>query len=180
MDEILYEGKFLKLGRIQSSNWEYVSRVNAKGVVAVLAVTDDRKFLAVEQFRPPLGKKALELPAGLAGDQPLKEDEPLLTAAKRELYEETGYEAKKWWSLLVGPTSSGMTDETITFFLATQLTRVSERERHGVDGEDIRLHLIPVAEAIDFLSKKGDEGVAVDFKIYAALYVARQHPMFPA
>ncbi len=180
MDQILYEGKYLKLGHDEGQTWEYVTRANAKGVVAVLAVTDDRKFLVVEQYRPPIGKSALELPAGLAGDDPYKADEPLLSAAKRELYEETGYEAKEWRSLFVGPSSSGMSDEMITFFLATGLTRVSEREHHGVGGERIKLHIVSVGETVDFLQKKTDEGLVVDFKIYAALYVARQHPLFPA
>ncbi|MEM1294293.1 MAG: NUDIX hydrolase [Verrucomicrobiota bacterium] len=179
MDHVLYEGKFLKLGHDEGKSWEYVSRANATGVVAILAVTENREILVVEQFRPPLGKKVIELPAGLAGDEPLKEEEPLVSAAKRELYEETGYEAKKWWSLLVGPTSSGMTDETITFFLATELTRISERDRFGVGGEDIKLHHVPIGEVLDFMRRQTEEGKGVDFKIYAALYVARQHPMYP-
>jgi len=113
--EVLYPGRFIQLRRVDG--WEFASRANAKGVVGVLAVTAEREIVLVEQFRPPLGRFVVELPAGLAGDEPLKEDEPLLSAAQRELLEETGYQARKWFSLGDGPSSAGLTDEMITFFL---------------------------------------------------------------
>lgn len=175
---MLHQGRYLNLKSVDG--WEYASREGATGVVAILAVTEARDILLVEQERPALGKKVLELPAGLAGDDPTKPDEPLLSAAKRELNEETGYDAKKWWSLLDGPSSAGLTDEWITFFLATELTKVRDVSLYGVGRERIKLHVVPVAEAIDFAERRRrDEGVAVDFKIHAALMAARRHAMFP-
>jgi len=178
-DELLFEGRFLSLHKKTGRNWEYAARKYCKGIVGILAVTDRREIVLTEQFRPAVTKRVFELPAGLAGDDPLKPDEPFLSAAKRELLEETGFEARKWWSLLDGPSSAGLTDETITIFLATGLVRVAERDTHGVEGESIKVHLVPVAEVLDFLRRQQEDGAAVDFKIFASLYVAARHPMSP-
>lgn len=175
--EILHAGRFVELRR--SDGWEFASRANASGVVAVLAVTSQREILLVEQFRPPLGRAVVELPAGLAGDEPLQKNEPLLTAAKRELVEETGYEARSWYSLGDGPSSAGLCNEMITFFLAVGLIKVRELDHFGVGRERIRLHCVRIGEVRDFLASRQKEGSAVDFKICAALYMAQAHPMMP-
>ncbi|MCB1236424.1 MAG: NUDIX hydrolase [Verrucomicrobiae bacterium] len=167
--DTLHQGKHLHLH--SRKGWEFVVRPNAKGVVAVLAVTDDRFVVLTEQFRPPVGRKVIELPAGLAGDLPTQEDEPLVTAAKRELLEETGYEAKNWTRLTEGPSSAGLTSEVITFFHATGLTRIGDGG--GVRGEDIKVHFIPIADVKNWCEKRERDGVLTDFKIYAALYLAR-------
>jgi ADP-ribose pyrophosphatase len=175
---VLHAGRFLELR--SRGGWEYAARANASGVVGVLAVTPDREILLVEQFRPPVGKFVLELPAGLAGDEPLKEDEPLLAAARRELLEETGHEARRWFSLGDGPSSAGLTDETVTLFLALEVRPVRELEHFGVGNERIRLHRVRIAEVPDFLARSQRDGIAVDFKIAAALYLAQRHPMLEA
>lgn len=167
--EMLLEGKHLHMMR--RGKWEYATRRKASGVVCILAVTDDRQVVLVEQYRPPIGKKVFELPAGLAGDIPYQEEEPLVSAAKRELKEETGYEAKNWTRLSDGPSSAGLTDEMITFFYATGLTRMTAGG--GDHTEDIRVHHVPIAEVRDWCQRREYEGGVVDFKIYAALYMAR-------
>lgn len=168
--EILYEGRFLTYCKTEKG-WEYVTRSNAKGCVAILAVTDDKRVVLVEQFRPPVGRKVIELPAGLAGDIPLQEDEPLLTAAKRELKEETGYEAKNWTRLSEGVSSAGLTDEYVTMFYATGLTRMTDGG--GVGSEDIRVHFVHLTDVTKWCREKQDEGAHVDFKIFAALYLSK-------
>ncbi|MCG8599288.1 MAG: NUDIX hydrolase [Verrucomicrobiales bacterium] len=168
--ETVHEGKFLNYCRTESG-WEYVTRSNAKGCIAVLAVTDDKRVVLVEQYRPPVGKSVIELPAGLAGDIPLQEDEPLLSAAKRELKEETGYEAKNWKTLGVTPSSAGLTDEMNTIFYATGLTRMTEGG--GVGGEDITVHFVNQFDVPKWCEDRRREGKLVDFKIFAALYLAR-------
>lgn len=175
--QILHTGRFLEMR--SRDGWEFVTRANASGVVGVLAVTALREVLLVEQFRPPIGRAVIELPAGLAGDEPLQKEEPLLTAAKRELLEETGYEARSWYSLGDGPSSAGLTDETVTLFLASGLLKVRELDHFGVGRERIRLYCVPIGEVRDFLAKRQKEGVAVDFKIAAALYLSQTHPMMP-
>ena len=164
-----YEGRFLSYLETEKG-WEYVTRSNAKGCVAILAMTDDKRIVLTEQYRPPVGRKVIELPAGLAGDIPLQEEEPLLTAAKRELKEETGYEAKNWNVLTEGPSSAGLSDEIITLFYATGLTRM--HDGGGVAGEDIRVHFVHRADVVRWCKDRQAEGLLVDFKIFAALQLS--------
>ena len=169
-EEILHEGKFLSYLRSESG-WEYVSRSNAKACVAILALTDDKRIILVEQFRPPVGRNVIELPAGLAGDIPLQEEEPLVVAAKRELKEETGYVAKNWTSLMEGVSSAGLTDEKSTIFYATGLTKMTEGG--GVAGENIKVHFVHQGDVNNWCRDRIAEGKDVDFKIFAALQLAR-------
>ncbi|MEC8824641.1 MAG: NUDIX hydrolase [Verrucomicrobiota bacterium] len=168
--EEIYRGKFLTY-RKTSANWEYVTRSKAKGVVAILAITDDKQVVLTEQYRPPVGRNVIELPAGLAGDIPLQEEEPLVTAAKRELKEETGYEAKNWTMLSEGTSSAGLTDEFVTMFYATGLTRMTQGG--GVGGENIKVHFVHQADVTKWCRDRQSEGNYVDFKIFAALHLAK-------
>ncbi|HRQ89395.1 MAG TPA: NUDIX hydrolase, partial [Bacteroidia bacterium] len=173
MDEggqTIHEGRFLSFRRTEAG-WEYVTRRNAKGCVAILAVTDDQRVVLVEQYRPPVGRRVVELPAGLAGDIPLQEEEPLVVAAKRELKEETGYEAKHWTMLMEGTSSAGLTDEMNTVFLATGLVKVAEGG--GVAGESIRIHLVHRSDVVKWCRDRQAEGMRVDFKIFADLHLAK-------
>lgn len=163
---IRYRGQHLEF-RETEHGWEYVVRPNAKGCVAILAVTDDKKIVLTEQFRPPVDCRVIELPAGLCGDIPLQEDEPLETAARRELKEETGYEAKVWRKLFEGPSSAGMSNEFITIFQASKLTRMTEGG--GDSSEDIKVHIIDLADLSSWCADRQSEGMMVDFKIFAAL-----------
>src|SRR5437763_12448041 len=90
-EQIISQGKHLTF--LRRGGWEMVRRRNICGIVGIVAVTDDRKLILVEQYRPPVGKRVIEIPAGLAGDAEGHRDEALETAAQRELREETGYEA---------------------------------------------------------------------------------------
>src|SRR5688500_4920446 len=107
---ILGEGRHLRL--VRRGRWEHVERLRTSGVVSVVAITADRRLLLTEQFRPPVDRYCLELPAGLAGDVEGQELEELAAAARRELIEETGYDAQSFEWLTVGPSSAGLTDET--------------------------------------------------------------------
>ncbi|MBP6785121.1 MAG: NUDIX hydrolase [Verrucomicrobiales bacterium] len=169
-DEVIHNGKFLTYART-AKGWEYVTRANAKGCVAILAMTDDRRVILTEQYRAPVGRQVIELPAGLAGDIPLQEDEPLLVAAKRELKEETGYVAKNWTMLLEGTSSAGMTDEMVSLFYATGLTKMTEGGGEG--GEDIKVHYVHQSDVMKWCRDRQAEGMRVDFKIFAALHLAR-------
>ena len=89
-EEIVWTGNYLVTKR--RGPWEYVGRARNIGAVVVLAV-EDGHILLVEQWRVPLQRQCLELPAGLVGDE--AEDEDVATAALRELEEETGWTADR-------------------------------------------------------------------------------------
>ena len=164
--EILARGQFLEL--VRQGRWEFVRRVNATGAAIIVALTDQRRLIFVEQFRVPLGRRTIEFPAGMVGDDAGFENESLAEGAKRELLEETGYEAETMTELTVGPNSSGLTNETATIFRAGGLKKVSAGG--GVDSEDITVHEIPLEEVDDWLRKKETEGCMISPRIYAGLY----------
>ena len=167
--EIVSDGKHIQL--VRRGGWEFARRKGISGIVGVLAVTEDRKLVLVEQHRPPVGARVLELPAGLAGDAKGHEQEDLADAARRELFEETGYEARSVERVAAGAASAGMTDEIITLFRATGLTKTGEGT--GDETEDITVHEVPLAGVVDWLAAREREGKLVDLKVYCGLYFAR-------
>ena len=136
--------------------------------MVIVAVTVARNLLLVEQFRRPLERRVIELPAGLAGDIAGSETELLAVAAQRELLEETGYEAAEMQYLTAGPTSAGLTDEVVTFFLATGLNKTGRGG--GDDSEAIDVHEIPLASIRTWLDDRANEGLSIDPKVYAGLF----------
>jgi ADP-ribose pyrophosphatase len=164
--DVLFEGHFLRVRR--KDRWEYVERRKASGIVAILAITDKQELILVEQFRVPVNKRVIEIPAGLAGDIKVEENEALAEAAKRELLEETGYEAERMEYLTEGPPSAGLSTEVVTFFHALGLKRVAEGG--GDRFENIQVHAVPLAELKPWIETKRKEGCLVDYRVYAALY----------
>ncbi|MHB9134198.1 MAG: NUDIX hydrolase [Armatimonadota bacterium] len=171
----LCEGKFTRF--VRRGTWEYAIRLHASGVVGIVAVTPEGKLLLVEQYRPPLDQRAIELPAGLVGDTPQDKDEALATAALRELEEETGYTAERMVFLTEGPPSSGITNEIIAIFLAQGVRRVGPGG--GDASENLIIHEVPLAEVPTFLEARRRQGVQVDLRIYMALYYL-EHPELSA
>lgn len=164
--DTLYDGRFLRLMR--RGQWEYAERVNPGGAVAIVAVTPDGELLLTEQFRVPLGHPVIELPAGLVGDEPGRESEDWEAAAARELEEETGWRAGRFERLTEGPTTAGMSNETVV------LVRARELQRVGVGGgdatESIRVHAVPVAKVAGWLAEREREGLPPDPKVFAGLF----------
>ena len=169
--ETLAAGRFLSL--VKEGRWEYATRNKASGVVHVVPVTDDGKLIFVEQFRPPVGRKVIEFPAGLAGDIQDQEDEALETAAARELEEETGYQAREYKRVFHGPTSAGLCDEIATIFLAHGLAKVADGG--GVGGEDITVHEVPLDQTHAWLEAKQRDGFYVAARVYTGLYFLQRN-----
>ncbi|MGB5778976.1 MAG: NUDIX hydrolase [Allopontixanthobacter sediminis] len=159
-EEIVWQGKYVtakKRGR-----WEYVGR--ARNIrAAVIAAVEDGHVLLVEQYRVPLGRNCLELPAGLIGDGEGEEGEDTLVAAGRELEEETGYRAAELTDLGTYYSSPGMVSESFTLVRASGLTRVGDGG--GVDSEDITVHRVALAGLADFIDSKRAADVAVDVRL---------------
>ncbi len=167
---ILAEGSFL--GLYARGHWEYAARTNCLGAVGILPVTDNNEVILVEQYRIPLQANVIEIPAGLAGDEPEFSTESMAETAARELLEETGYRAGKITPLFRGPTSPGMTTEVVSFFFASDLAR--EHDGGGTSGEEIVVHQIAIAELDAWLAQRQQEGLFVDPKIHACLYLAQR------
>jgi ADP-ribose pyrophosphatase len=166
--QVVTSGKYVNLAT--RNGWEFVERKNICGIVGIVAVTDAGKLLLIEQYRPPMDKIVFELPAGLAGDIKGSENEDLAIAARRELLEETGYEAREMIRLVDGASSAGITDEVVTLFRANGLRKTGPG---GGDGnERLTLHEVFLGEVVDWLAQRCREGAAVDMKVYAGLCFA--------
>lgn len=163
--ETVWEGRYIAVKR--RGNWEYVSR--ARGIqAAVILAIDDGHVLLVEQYRVPLGRRCLELPAGLVGDE--AHGETVEASAARELEEETGYRAAAIESLGVFHSSPGMVSEGFTLVRATGLARMGEGG--GVDGEDIAVHRVALNGVAAFVADRRAAGVAIDVKLLLLLGVS--------
>lgn len=163
--KIVWEGKYLRV-RV-CGTWEYAERPNSPAGIVIIAVTPEDKLLLTEQYRVPLQRNVIELPAGLAGDESYGGEE-LIEAARRELREETGYEAAQWEQLVGGPTSAGLSNELVVFFRGRDLRKVCSGG--GTADEAIKIHEVSVADVRKWLIAKEKEGASVDPRIYAGLY----------
>lgn len=162
VEEIVWQGKFVTAKR--KGKWEFVSRSRGIKAAVILAV-EDGHVLLVEQYRVPLGRNCIELPAGLIGDE--TEGEDPLEAAGRELEEETGYRAAKLESLGEYYSSPGMVSESFTLVRASGLTKVSDGG--GTDGEDITVHRVALSALQSFLNTKRAEAMGVDVRLLMLL-----------
>jgi len=160
--ETRWEGRFITVQ--QQGTWEYVSRargIHAAVILAIDEAADGRHVILVEQYRVPLKRNCLELPAGLVGDDSAGEASE--AAARRELEEETGYRAAHWRTVGEFFSSPGMVSESFTLLVATELMKVGPGG--GVDGEDIIVHRVPIAEVADFVAAKRAEGCGIDVRV---------------
>jgi ADP-ribose pyrophosphatase len=170
--EVLHQGRFVEL--VRDGRWEYVRRVKARGAVFVLATTDARELVLVEQYRVPLQARSLELPAGIYGDDESEHDATPEACALRELEEETGFRGRHAEVLLAGPVAPGLTTEIMYLVRIDGLTRV--HAGGGVGGEDITVHTVPLDRADAWLDEQRRAGVQVEPRIYAGLYFLEKSP----
>lgn len=160
----VFEGNHLLVK--ESSDWQFAERKKGKTAVAVVAETEQGEVILTEQFRHPVGRRVIDYPAGLVGDEEGHTD-PAGTARK-ELEEETGYTCASVEPLAAGPTSPGITSEIVTFYRARGVTR--KGEGGGIGGEDITVHTVPRNELRAWLQRKEKEGILVDLKLWGGMY----------
>jgi ADP-ribose pyrophosphatase len=163
-----YRGRYLEFHEApwgEGGRWEFVKRVRGVSAAVILALTGDGAIVLVEQFRPPLGRACIELPAGLVGDE--RAGESALESARRELLEETGFDAAHWEDFGEFASSPGMIGEVFHFFRATGLSRVSAGGGHG--HERITVHVVPLAAVPGFLEAARARGCAIDTRLLIAL-----------
>ena len=162
-EKIVWQGKFITAKT--QGRWEYVSRARGIRAAVILAVDEADHVLLVEQYRIPLGKPCIELPAGLIGDH--GEDEGPLEAAGRELEEETGFRAGRLESLGEFWSSPGMVSESFTLVRAQGLTKVGPGG--GTDVEDITVHRVALADLPKAVADWRSRGYAIDVKLLLLL-----------
>lgn len=167
--ETLYEGKYLALKR--EGRWEYAVRPNARGAAFILALTEAQEIVLVEQYRVPLHARCIELPAGIIGDEAAFAEEGIESAALRELEEETGFRGSRAEVLLSGPVAAGMSSEILHLIRIHGLERV--HGGGGVEGEDITVHVVPLAGIRAWLERQGRDGKWIEPRVYAGLWFAQ-------
>src|SRR3546814_1292044 len=137
--ELLYQGEWLRM--VKRGQWESCERTHGKDGLAVLviAVTPDDHVLFVEQYRVPLGAKTIEMPAGLVGDDDASDT--LESAARRELIEETGWDAARIDVLLVGPTtrSEEHTSELQSLMRISYAVFCLKKKKHTPEPQSIKI-----------------------------------------
>jgi len=161
-EQVEWAGKFVEVRR--RGTWEYAARPGGIRAAVILAL-DAGEVILVEQYRVPLGKVCLELPAGLIGDETEGEDD--MESARRELEEETGFQAAHWENLGEFYSSPGMLTESFTLVKATGLTRVGEGG--GTADEDIVVHRVPLKRVAETVAAHRARGHAIDTKLLLLL-----------
>ena len=131
------------------------------GASAVVPVDAEGNVWLVKQFRAPVDRVLLEIPAGKLD---FKEEDRLL-AAKRELREETGLTAGSWTHLTDIVTTPGFSDERISLYLARDL---SAGESHPDDDEFLNVVRMPLTELVDMIRR----GEVPDAKTVCAVMLA--------
>ena len=161
--ETVWQGRFLTAKK--QGRWEYVARARGIRAAVIVAIDEDGQLILVEQYRVPLGRACLELPAGLVGDE--NESEAVEIAAARELEEETGYRPGRIESLGEYFSSPGMVSESFTLVRARDLVRVGEGG--GVEGEGITVHRVKLDDVPAFVETCRARGMAIDVKLLLVL-----------
>jgi ADP-ribose pyrophosphatase len=169
--ETLFETAWIRVCR--DGIWEFVRRPHSTFSVGILAVTPENEIVLVEQMRIPADARVIEIPAGLVGDEPEHLGESLEATARRELLEETGYRAGKMEFLIRSPSTPGLAREFMNIFFATELTR--ESAGGGTEGENIVVHHVPIPELRTWLAAKQADGIYIDARLHAALWLAGIH-----
>jgi len=162
--EDVYRGGLLHLRRdvVRLPDGTQTAReyVRHPGAVGMVAVTPDGKVVLERQYRYPLRREFVEIPAGK-----LEPGESRLETAKRELLEETGYVAADWTRLGVVHNAIGYSDESIELWLATGL----EARQASLDaGEFLEVYTLPFDDALAMAS----DGRISDVKTIIGLYWA--------
>lgn len=150
-EKLIYKGSFLDILNVdvELPNGKNYSRdiVRHPGATAIIAFLDDENIILIEQFRLPLNKKILEIPAGK-----IDKNEDIKECAKRELQEETGYIAGNLEYLGCIATAPGFCDEIIYLYKATNLTLGS---KHEDDDEFTNVKIMNINKVKEMI-KKGE------------------------
>jgi ADP-ribose pyrophosphatase len=164
--DTMWEGRFLTVRK--QGNWEYAERQGSIAAAVILATDPEGRLVLVEQYRVPIGRRCIELPAGLVGDETAGES--VIDGARRELEEETGYRAGQLQDCGLFYSSPGMISESFTIIRATDLVRVGAGG--GTPEEGITVHHVTPAEVPRFVAEQRAKGLGIDAKVLLLLDMA--------
>jgi ADP-ribose pyrophosphatase len=156
--QTVWQGKYISA--LKRGRWEFVSRTGSTNAVVILA-EHDGKVILIEQYRVPVGRRCVELPAGLVGDE--DKNATVEGTAVKELEEETGFTAERIERLGDFQSSPGMVAESFTLVRAHGIRKVGEGG--GTENEEIAVHLVPRADIPEFVEQRRAAGCAVDVKL---------------
>lgn len=164
--EVIFDGSLIHLEReevlLPNGKTSIREIIRHPGAIAMIPFTKDGKIVLVRQFRKPLDRTVVEIPAGKLE----KSDTDPLTAAKRELEEETHYRAERWEEITTMYPTPAYVDEKFILYLAEGLSTV-ENPLPGDEDEFIEVLECTYEEAIALK----DSGEICDAKtLYALLY----------
>lgn len=166
-NEEVFSGRLLKVQRdhvtLPNGNDTTREYIRHPGAVAIVPVLDDGRVVLVKQCRYPLGTLLWEIPAGKLDHGEAEDPDE---CAKRELSEETGYDAAHWQRLVSIATTPGFSDEIIHLYKAWGL---QEYAQHTDEDEFIGVQ----AFLPEQLKKMIAEGELYDAKTLCALYAAK-------
>lgn len=114
--------------------------------INVISLTEDNNIILVEQYRHGIDEPTLEIPGGMVdeGEQPIE-------AAKRELQEETGYEADSWEALGKVSSNPAILSNFTHLYLATRCKKTGPQQTDG--HEDINVHTMPLHEFLSLVEE---------------------------
>ena len=162
--EVVYAGNFIEVRRdvVRLPDGSQATRdyIRHPGAVAIVALTETGEVVLERQYRYPLARDLVEIPAGK-----LESGEDHLETGKRELLEETGYVAAYWTYLGLVHNAIGYSDEGIELWLATGLEK---REANLDAGEFLEVFTLPFGEALAMAA----DGRITDVKTIVGLFWA--------
>ena len=156
--EVMWAGKYVRA--LKRGKWEFASRANDIKAVVILAEHEGKTIL-IDQPRVAVGRRCIELPAGLVGDE--DPDATPETTAVKELEEETGFTADRVERLGDFYASPGMLSESFTLVRAHGVRKVGKGG--GDENEDINVHLVARADIPAFVERMRAQGFAIDVKL---------------
>ncbi len=173
--ETVYRGKFIKIvaKHFETEDgkkgiWETVERnMPQKKAVIIFALTKDKEVILERIYRIPFECYVLELPAGLCD----KENETEKEVAKRELLEETGYEAKKLIHVFDSTGDMALKNTEIVYFFAPDVQFIGNENRD--DSEQMEEVKIPLEKLVD-IALNPPQGIKISFDLLSVLPVLRK------
>lgn len=166
--ETLYDGPIFALRRddVRMPGGRVAAREKVEhfGAVAIAALDEDDRLIMIYQYRPALGRRLWEMPAGLLDDP---SEEPV-AAARRELVEEVGIEADDWATLVDVSGCPGFADESVRVFLARGLRSVERRAATDDEEADLLIRRV----SLDDLVTGAMSGALVNGPCVAGVFAA--------